>query len=109
MAVSPIAGVIAKAHPHAFVVQSDAGPSVLVHLGIDTVHLDGEGFTVLIEEHARVEAGEDVVRWDPSYVEQRGYSPICAVVVLDCPFAAHALGAAGSSVGTAEALFDVDC
>lgn len=109
VAVAPVSGLIAKAHPHAFIVQSDTGPSVLVHLGIDTVHLGGEGFAVLVEEHAHVEAGDEVVRWDPAYVEQSGYSPICAVVVLDCPFPTHALGEPGSAVDTAEALFDVDC
>ncbi len=108
-AVAPVTGVLVKVHPHAFVVLTDKGPSVLVHLGIDTVHLAGEGFTVLVEEQARVRAGDDIVLWDPSYVEQSGFSPMCAVVVLDCPFPAHALGAPGTLIEIAEPLFDVDC
>jgi sugar PTS system EIIA component len=82
-AVSPIAGTIVKLHPHAYVVQADAGGGVLVHLGIDTVQLKGEGFELLTTEGARVEAGAPVVRWDPAAVEAGGRSPICPVVALD--------------------------
>ncbi len=108
-AVSPIDGTLAKLHPHAFVVVSDRGPGVLVHLGIDTVHLNGDGFTPLVEEQARVRAGEDVVTWDPAYVEAAGHSSVCAVVMLDCPFDAHPLGEPGTEVAAAAPLFEIDC
>lgn len=108
-AVSPIDGTLAKLHPHAFVVVSDRGPGVLVHLGIDTVHLNGDGFTSLVEEQARVRAGEDVVTWDPAYVEAAGHSSVCAVVMLDCPFDAHPLGEPGTEVAAAAPLFEIDC
>lgn len=86
--VSPIAGQIVKAHPHAFVVLgSDEPIGVLVHLGIDTVKLDGRGFELLVEEGATVEAGEPVVRWDPSTItgtgDTAGMSPVVPVVVMD--------------------------
>ena len=108
-AVAPIDGVLAKLHPHAFVVVSDRGPGVLVHLGIDTVHLNGHGFTPLLEEQHRVRAGDAVVAWDPGYVERSGHSPICAVVVLDCPFTAYSLGEPGTQVAAADPLFQIDC
>jgi PTS system N-acetylglucosamine-specific IIA component len=108
-AVAPIDGVLAKVHPHAFVVVSDRGPGVLVHLGMDTVHLNGAGFTALVQEQERVSAGDEVVTWDPAYVEAAGHSSVCAVVVLDCPYAAHALGVPGSEVAAAEPLFEIDC
>jgi PTS system N-acetylglucosamine-specific IIA component len=108
-AVAPIDGVLAKVHPHAFVVVSDRGPGVLVHLGMDTVQLNGAGFTALVHEQERVSAGDEVVTWDPAYVEAAGHSSVCAVVVLDCPYVAHALGAPGSEVRAAEPLFEIDC
>ena len=107
--VAPIDGVLAKLHPHAFVVVSDRGPAVLVHLGIDTVHLNGDGFTVLAEEQDRVRAGDEIVTWDPEYVEHAGHSSVCAVVVLDCPYPAHSLGEAGTEVAVADPLFRIDC
>ena len=56
-AVAPVAGRIVKLHPHAFVLQAD-GFGVLVHLGIDTVQLEGEGFTLHTEEGAEVSVGD---------------------------------------------------
>ncbi|RBO90297.1 PTS sugar transporter subunit IIA [Nocardia puris] len=80
--VSPIAGKIVKLHPHAFVVLG-GGVGVLVHLGIDTVKLAGEGFELLAAEGAQIEAGDPVVRFDPAEIEKTGYSVICPVVVMD--------------------------
>jgi sugar PTS system EIIA component len=88
-AVAPVDGVLAKLHPHAYVVVDDAGRGVLVHLGIDTVTMKGEGFTLLAAESDRVSAGQPVVRWDPGAVEAAGRSAICPVVALDA--AAEAL------------------
>ncbi len=85
-AVSPIAGTLVKLHPHAFVVLAvlpEGGAGVLVHLGIDTVQLKGEGFTLYVDEGAEVEAGQKIVSWDPGQIEAGGRSPVCPVVALD--------------------------
>ena len=107
--VSPIGGKIVKLHPHAFVVLADDGVGVLVHLGIDTVHMDGDGFTLIASERDRVKAGDEIVTWDPEYVEHTGRSAMCAVVVLDCPYDAQALKDYGTAVEAAEPLFHIDC
>ncbi|MBE3009007.1 PTS glucose transporter subunit IIA [Microbispora sp. NEAU-D428] len=82
-ALAPIDGTIVKLHPHAYVVVGDDGRGVLVHLGIDTVQLKGEGFRLLAAEGDRVSAGQPVVAWDPATVEAGGRSPVCPVVALD--------------------------
>ena len=82
-AVAPIAGELVKLHPHAFVVVGEDGRGVLVHLGIDTVRLQGEGFELLAEEGTRVGAGQPLIRWDPAAVAASGRSAICPVVALD--------------------------
>ncbi|MEY8041703.1 PTS glucose transporter subunit IIA [Saccharopolyspora cebuensis] len=82
-AVAPIAGVVATVHPHAFVVAAPSGTAVLVHLGIDTVKLQGEGFELHVSKGDQVTAGQPVVSWDPSGVEAAGYSAVCPVVALD--------------------------
>lgn len=97
-AVSPIAGTLVKLKPHAFVVADGYGRGVLVHLGIDTVNLDGAGFELLAAEGDRVEAGAPVIRWDPAGVEALGMSPVCPVIALDA--AAHAV--AGVALGRIE-------
>ncbi|MFL6079184.1 MAG: PTS glucose transporter subunit IIA [Ornithinibacter sp.] len=82
-AVSPVAGTVLKLHPHAFVVLTAEGAGILVHLGIDTNHLAGAGFELLVAEKDAVEAGQPVTRWDPSDVVERGLSAIVMVCVLD--------------------------
>jgi sugar PTS system EIIA component len=94
---APIAGTLMKVKAHAFVVVSTDGRAVLVHLGIDTVSLDGAGFTVLATEGAPIAAGQPVVAWDPVAVVARGLSPICPVVALEATdLAGLALGAVGA-------------
>lgn len=81
-AVAPVDGTIVKLHPHAFALQGSAGTDVLVHVGIDTVKLRGEGFELLAAEGDTVHAGDPVVRFTPSVIEAAGFSPVCPVVVL---------------------------
>lgn len=82
-AVSPVAGTVAKLHPHAFVIVRSDGVGVLVHLGIDTVELHGAGFTLHTEQSAQLPAGAPVATFDPTHVRATGRSCICPVVVLD--------------------------
>ena len=82
-AVAPVAGIIAKLHPHAFVVKTDDGVGILVHLGIDTVQLQGAGFTLHAAEGDRVDAGQALVTWSPGDVVAGGRSAVCPVVALD--------------------------
>jgi phosphotransferase system IIA component len=56
-----------------------------VHLGLDTVHLKGEGFDVLVAAGEEVRAGQPMIRWDPAAVEAGGRSPVCPVIALDSP------------------------
>jgi PTS system N-acetylglucosamine-specific IIA component len=56
---------------------------VLVHLGIDTVKLHGEGFTLKAAEGDEVSAGDPIVEWSPPDVESAGYSSVVPVVALD--------------------------
>lgn len=81
--VAPVDGTVAKLHAHAFVLETADGRGVLVHLGINTVQLGGEGFTLLVAEGDAVVAGQVLVVWDPAAVEAGGRSAVCPVVALD--------------------------
>lgn len=109
VAVAPVDGVLVKLHPHAYLVRTDGGIGLLVHLGIDTVRMQGDGFELLAQENDRVVAGAPVVRWDPSYVEAAGLSPACAVVALDCEPAVVVRPALGVDVEPGRMLFELDC
>lgn len=84
-AVAPVTGTIATLHPHAFVVSAGSGVAILVHLGIDTVKLQGEGFELHVAKGEQVSAGQPIVTWDSAAVEAHGYSSTCPVVALDVP------------------------
>jgi len=81
--LAPINGTVAALHPHAFVVAGESGQAGLVHLGINTVKLKGEGFTLPVVKGETVRAGQPVVGWDPRALEAAGYATICPVVALD--------------------------
>ena len=82
-AVAPIAGTIVKLWPHAYAIQSPEGVGVLVHLGIDTVQLDGAGFDLLAAQGDTVELGQPILRYDVAAVEAAGRNPVVPVIVLE--------------------------
>lgn len=102
--LSPVDGTVVTLHPHAFVVATSEGAAVLVHLGIDTVKLKGEGFTLHVVKGEAVRAGQPVVTWDPAAVEAAGYASICPVIALDAT-PEVVLDQAGGPVAAGDALF----
>lgn len=105
--VAPIAGVIAKLHPHAFVVVGEDGHGVLVHLGLDTVQLEGAGFTLHAAEKDAVSAGQVLMSWNPQEVESGGRSPVSPIVALEGKADALSYSVApGDTVLTGDELFE---
>lgn len=103
-AVAPIDGTVMTLHAHAFVIATEAGNGVLVHLGIDTVKQQGEGFVLHVAKGESVRAGQPLVGWDPEAVRAAGYSPVVPVVALDA--SAEALSElAEGTVAVGERLF----
>nr|WP_279587062.1 PTS glucose transporter subunit IIA [Amycolatopsis arida] len=104
-AVAPVDGTVATLHPHAFVIATEDGRAVLVHLGIDTVKQKGEGFTLHVVKGESVRAGQPVVGWDPDAVAAAGYSPMVPVVALDASPDVVTGARTGAEVTPAEPLF----
>lgn len=106
--VSPIDGTVVKVHPHAFVV-AGGDVAILVHLGINTVHLDGQGFRVHVEQGASVSAGDPVVTWDPaSLPDEAGGEAISRqvpVIALDVPADSLDLAGIPEQVRAGDPLF----
>jgi PTS system glucose-specific IIA component len=82
-AIAPISGKLLKVFPHAYVILSPDGLGVLVHLGIDTVELRGEGFTLRAKQGDQVSAGDVIVTYDVVAVEATGRNPIVPVIILE--------------------------
>lgn len=83
--VAPVSGTIKILHDtlHAFAIQSDGGAEVLVHIGIDTVELEGRGFKALVAKGDTVEAGQPIVEVDWAAVEPEVPSTEVMVVVTN--------------------------
>lgn len=106
-ALAPVAGKILKLLPHAYVIMTPDNVGILVHLGLDTVKLQGEGFTAHVREGDNVSAGQRVITFDVPSVVAAGLNPIVPVVVMDerepdnvVPAAAVVAGAGISSGAT---------
>ncbi len=82
-AIAPVGGKLLKLLPHAFVVMTPDNVGVLVHLGLDTVQLKGEGFTAHVDEGDVVTAGQLVITYDVPAIVAKGLNPIVPVVIMD--------------------------
>ena len=82
-AVAPVSGTVLKLLPHAYVIMTAEKVGVLVHLGLDTVTLHGQGFTAHVAQGDAVEAGQPVITYDVPAIVAAGLSPVVPVVVMD--------------------------
>lgn len=80
---APVAGKLTSLKPHAFVISHRPDQGVLVHLGIDTVHLKGAGFTLRAAAGQQVDAGEEIVVWNLAAARESEKSVVVPVVVLE--------------------------
>jgi sugar PTS system EIIA component len=82
-AVAPVSGKLLRLMPHAYVVMTPDNVGVLVHLGLDTVALKGEGFTAHVSQGDDVTAGQLIITYDVPAVAAKGLNPIVPVVIMD--------------------------
>ena len=82
LVLAPVDGTVAALHPHAFAIATADGRAVLVHVGLDTVELAGQGFTTHRTVGDPVRTGEPVLTWDPVAVSATGHALACPVVAL---------------------------
>jgi len=82
---APIDGTISKIFStnHAFSIRNDKDLEVMVHIGLDTVALEGKGFERLAEEGVKVRAGDPVIKADLAYLAAHAKSTITPVVISD--------------------------
>jgi len=75
--------VAAPASGHAFGLVLDGGVEVLIHIGIDTVQLKGEGFQVHVTKGQKVTAGTPLVTFDRKVIEAAGYPLVTPIIILN--------------------------
>jgi PTS system glucose-specific IIA component len=106
-AVAPLDGRVVKVMPHAYIIQHPSGTAVLVHVGIDTVRLKGEGFTVIAQKGDQVRTGDPMITVDVTLVRSKDLSMCSPVVILDSAADAIEAPASGGRVEAGARLFDL--
>lgn len=107
-AVAPVAGKVMQLFPHAYAVMTPEKKAVLVHLGLDTVTLKGEGFTAHAAKGDTVEQGQPMITYDVPAVADTGHPTVVPVVIMDARGATvDPLAGAGTEVTALNPLFTV--
>jgi multiphosphoryl transfer protein len=117
LAIDPTSGIVAApcdgevmtlpASAHAVSIRSPQGVDVLIHIGIDTVHLAGRGFEARVKPGDRVKAGDELIRFDLDTVARGAKSLMSAIVVTSEGATLRKRRAAGA-VSAGDLLFEVD-
>lgn len=68
---------------HAIGLRGENGVELLIHIGIDTVHLDGKGFTLYVAENQYVKAGEKLISFDEKEISAAGYDLTIPIIVTN--------------------------
>ena len=105
--VAPAAGTIVTLNPsrHAVTIDLDGGVSLLIHIGVDTVALGGQGFTAHVAEGQRVAAGDLLIEFDLDYLARHAKSLITPVIVTS---GGKVAGGADRLIERGAFLFDAD-
>lgn len=89
--VAPVAGTLTQLFPtgHAAGITTPEGIEILIHVGMDTVELKGEGFTKLAEQGMEVEVGTPLIRLDLAKLQTTAKSLVTPVIITNMPKVEH--------------------
>ncbi|WP_208560506.1 PTS sugar transporter subunit IIA [Marinilactibacillus kalidii] len=85
LVVAPIDGKLIEVAEakHAYYIETEEGLKILIHVGIDTLLLNGEGFSTKLKKDDYIEAGDALVAFDEQLITEKGFNTIISVIVLD--------------------------
>ena len=88
---APVDGEVTTFFPtgHAVGLLSDGGAEILIHVGMDTVKLDGKGFTPKVTQGSRVKKGDLLLEFDLDLIQKEGYSTVTPMIVANTDDYAH--------------------
>lgn len=106
--LAPISGSLLKLFEggHAFGIESENGVELIVHIGLDTIEMRGDGFEKLANQGDKVEAGQPIVRFDLEKIRAAGHDPVTPVVVTN-PEDHAVSNLAQGDISAGDALFHV--
>ena len=105
--LAPVDGVVSVLFPtkHAVGIVSDQGVEMLMHIGMDTVNLEGKGFTAHVSQGDRVKAGDKLISFDIDLIKDAGYVTETPVIITNQDqYQADALGSLPRQIAVGDAL-----
>ncbi len=84
-AIAPVEGVVSTVFPtgHAIGITSEAGAEVLIHIGINTVQLDGKHYSPVVKQGDRVKLGDVLVNFDIEKIKKEGYQVTTPIIITN--------------------------
>ena len=86
---------------------TENGAEILIHIGLDTVNLEGRGFEKLVETGDVVEAGQELVRFDIALIKEAGYQTVTPIIVTNSADYADILVSSESDIQQGDYLFTI--
>jgi glucose-specific phosphotransferase system IIA component len=82
---SPVDGEIVDVFPtkHAITLRSDEGAELLIHLGLETVNLKGEGFEIKVSPKDKIKKGDLIAQFAIDQIGEKGYNTITPIILLN--------------------------
>lgn len=108
---APVSGTVTVVMGHAVGIKSTSGIEVLVHCGIDTVNLQGRGFTGFVAQGDEVKAGQPILKMDRKVIDEEGYQDCVVLAVSNtADFQAVTMAVEGGAIVSAgDAVLMVTC
>ena len=75
--------MVAEGSNHAVGMTLANGAEILIHVGLDTVSLNGKGFKILVKEGQEVKPGAKLLKFDKSLIESEGFDTACVFVLTN--------------------------
>ncbi|MDK8541290.1 MAG: PTS glucose transporter subunit IIA, partial [Enterococcus faecalis] len=107
--VAPFSGEVVSVFPtkHAIGLKNEDGVELLIHIGIDTVSLNGKGFTVHVTEGEHVQQGQSLVTIDFDYIRQQGLSDTVICVITNTNEFLDVIGTTGECTSYDQEMLNI--
>ncbi|MBD3689150.1 PTS glucose transporter subunit IIA [Nanchangia anserum] len=108
--LAPVSGTIVTAMDtaHAYGIKTDDNVEVLVHIGVDTVKLGGEGFVARVATKQRVQAGDVLADVDWATLEKGGYDPTVITIVMNAKKLTTVTPRSAGDVDAGQSIIDIE-
>ena len=108
--VSPVDGTVVTIFPtnHAIGLVTKEGLEILIHIGLDTVELNGLGFNRLIEKDSKVKKGDPLMEFNPELIKENGKSIITPILITNMDMVKSIKKNSGEVEGGNQPIFEVE-